>query len=64
LENEGESLAKALRSEAGMVPLGVPRGERSEDRERIFHAGKNSSLSQGLSRVLPSLFVDSRAEFS
>jgi len=46
---EGESLTKALRSEAGTVPLGLPRGERSEDRERIFLAGKNSRLSQGLS---------------
>src|SRR4030042_3597324 len=42
---------KALRSRAGMVPLGFPRGERSEDRERIFHAGKNSRLSEGLPRA-------------
>ena len=42
---------KALRSGAGMVPLGLPRGEQSEDRERIFHAGKNSRLSEGLSRA-------------
>jgi len=40
---------KALRSRAGMVPLGVPRGERSEDGERIFLAGKNPRLSEGLS---------------
>jgi len=46
-----------------MVPLGLPRGERSEDRERIFLAGKNPSLSEGLPRALPSLFVDSRTEF-
>jgi hypothetical protein len=42
---------KALRSEAGTVPLGMPRGERSEDRERIFLAGKNPRLSEGLSRA-------------
>jgi len=42
---------KALRSRAGMVPLDLPRGERSEDRERIFLAGKNSRLSEGLSRA-------------
>jgi hypothetical protein len=42
---------KALRSVAGMVPLGLPRGERSEDRERIFLAGKNSRLSEGLPRA-------------
>ena len=59
LENEGESMAKALRSEAGTVYSFV----RSEDRERIFLAGKNPCLSEGLSRALPSRFVDSRAEF-
>ena len=48
---------KALRSIAGMVPLGLPRGERSEDRERIFHAGKNSRLSDGLPRAHLSLFL-------
>jgi len=42
---------KALRSGAGMVPLGLPRGEQSEDRERIFLAGKNPRLSEGLSRA-------------
>ena len=42
---------KALRSAAGTVPLGLPRGERSEDRERIFLAGKNARLSEGLSRA-------------
>jgi hypothetical protein len=42
---------KALRSGAGTVPLGLPRGEQSEDRERIFHAGKNARLSEGLSRA-------------
>jgi hypothetical protein len=39
---------KALRSGAGTVPLGLPRGEQSEDRERIFHAGENERLSEGL----------------
>src|SRR5512139_1203516 len=43
----------ALRSGAGRVPLGVPRGERSEDRERIFLAGKNQRLSEGLPPAYP-----------
>jgi hypothetical protein len=34
-----------------MVPLGLPRGERSEDRERIFLAGEKARLSEGLSRA-------------
>src|SRR4030042_1107378 len=41
---------KALRSGAGTVPLGLPRGEWSEDREQIFLAGKNWRLSEGLPR--------------
>jgi len=49
---------KALRSAAGMAPLGVPRGERSEDGERIFRAGKNPRLSEGLSRARPEPQLD------
>jgi hypothetical protein len=30
----------------------LPRGERSEDAERIFLAGKNSRLSEGLPRAI------------
>jgi hypothetical protein len=41
----GEVLPKALRSEAGRVPLGLPRGEGSEEREWVFLAGKNPCLS-------------------
>src|SRR4030042_2589634 len=51
LGRRGGVPSKALRSAAGMVPLGTPRGERSEDRERIFLAGKNSRLSEGFPRA-------------
>jgi len=49
LPRRGGVPTKALRSVAGMVPR---RGERSEDRERIFLAGKNPRLSEGLPRAI------------
>jgi len=57
LIERGRVPQKALRSGAGMVPLGLPRGEWSEDRERIFLAGKNLRLSEGLTRAHLSLLL-------